>query len=149
MHSSRERGRKEAVVTDPAGRVLFLGVLPAWGLPGLVDWYLHRRTQIDKPGHGGSRESAIHLLMLVEGFVPLALVVFAEVNPLVLVLMGGAALLHEATAYWYLSVATSSDREVGPAEQQVHSVRETVPFLLVVLAALHAWGRVRIRKGER
>ena len=123
---------------DKPGRALYLGLLPAWGLPGLLDWWFHRRSRIEEPNHGGVRESMIHMLMLAEGGLPIGLALFVEINPLVLSLMTGAALVHEATVTWDLRVATASEREVVPGEQQTHSFLETIPFALALLAALHA-----------
>ena len=123
---------------DKPGRALYLGLLPAWGLPGLLDWWFHRRSRIEEPNHGGVRESLIHMLMLAEGGLPIGLALFAEINPLVLSLMTGAAVAHEATVTWDLRVATASEREVVPAEQQTHSFLEAIPFTLALLTALHA-----------
>lgn len=134
-------------IEDPAGRVLYYVLLPAWGLPGLVDWWFHRRTHIEEPENGGVRESALHLLMLAEGAVPIGLALLAEINPLSLAMMTASAIVHEATASWDLSVATQSNRHVGPAEQQVHSFLETIPFGLVVLAGIHAWPSLKSNPG--
>ncbi len=139
MNSRRRsmRGRSPEPVPDAAGRVLFGVLLPLWALPGLVDWWFHRRSDIQEPKNGGVRESLLHLVMLGEGAPSLGLALLAEINPLVLTLMSGGAILHEATVTWDLAVASRSDRQVTPGEQQVHSFLETIPFLLVLLSGLH------------
>jgi hypothetical protein len=139
-HGERQRDRR---VGDAAGRFLYYVVIPMWGVPGLVDWWHHRKTHIEEPANGSVRESVIHSLMLAEGGAPLALLLFAEINPLVLAAAAAAASVHELTARWDLEVAANSDREVTPAEQQIHSALETLPFFMVVLAALHAWPEMR------
>jgi hypothetical protein len=121
-----------------SGRLLYNGLLPLWGIPGLIDWWFHRRSHIEEPGHGGAKESALHLVLLGEGAVPIALALFSQLNPLSLALMTGSAVVHEATVCWDLSVATASERKVSPGEQLIHSALEVTPFLLVLLAGLHA-----------
>ena len=145
MNSRRRsvRGRSPRLVPDAAGRVLFGVLLPLWALPGLVDWWFHRRSDIQEPKNGGVRESLLHLVMLGEGAPSLGLALWAEINPLVLTLMAGGAILHEATVTRDLAVASESDRQVTPGEQQVHSFLETIPFLLVLLSALHAQPGIR------
>src|SRR5580698_2792253 len=108
--------RPKSLPADAVGRALFLGVLPAWGIPGLADWWFHRQSAIQEPDHGGERESLLHVLMFAEGFVPMGLALFAEFNPAALTLIGGSALVHQLTALWDLRVATASEREVSPGE---------------------------------
>jgi hypothetical protein len=58
------------------------GILPAWFIPGLLDWNRHRRSRIERTA--GARESLIHLLMMTEVGVPLTLGLLCEINPFVL-----------------------------------------------------------------
>jgi hypothetical protein len=129
--------RRTGLPTDAAGRALFLAVLPAWGIPGLADWWFHRRSAIQEPGHGGVRESLLHILMFAEGSAPLGLALLAELNPAALTLLAGSAVAHQATALWDLRVAHSSEREVTPGEQQIHTALEAIPFVVCLLALLH------------
>jgi hypothetical protein len=128
---------RDGLPTDGAGRALFLAVLPTWGIPGLVDWWLHRRSAIEEPGHGGVRESLLHILMFAEGSVPLGLALGAEFNAAALALLAGSAVLHELTARWDLTIASNSAREVTPGEQQIHTALEAIPFVVCLLALLH------------
>lgn len=121
---------------DLAGRVLCLGIIPAWGLPGLADWMCHRRTRIEDPGHGGLRESLLHILMFTEGAVPLGLTLLAEPSPLVVGALAASAVVHQTTANWDLRVAHDSEREVSPTEQQIHTALEAIPFVVCLLEAL-------------
>jgi hypothetical protein len=121
-------------------RYLMYVLLPAWFIPGVADWVMHRRTKIEQAG--GLRESLLHSLMMGEIAVPVTLVLLCEVNPPLLALCLAAGLGHEATAMWDVRVATDAGREVRPTEQHVHSFLETLPFMaLSALLCLH-WDEV-------
>ncbi|HEX3590150.1 MAG TPA: diguanylate cyclase/phosphodiesterase [Pseudonocardiaceae bacterium] len=122
-------------------RYLLFGLLPGWFVPGLLDWWQHRRTDIEHTA--GVRESAIHSLMMAEVGVPLVLALLCEINPLILVIIAAAIAAHEATALWDVSTAEASDREVTPWEQHIHSFLESLPFMATAaLTCLH-WEQVR------
>lgn len=108
-------------------------------LAGFADWLCHRYARIEFTT--GVRESAIHLLMLAEAAVAVLLGLFFEITGLVLLIMFGAWLLHEATSFWDVSYAAAR-RKVGPLEQRVHDYLGVVPFLALSLVfALH-WPQV-------
>jgi hypothetical protein len=111
-------------------------VLPAWLGPGLLDWYCHKRTHIEKPGNGGFPESLIHSMMFAEGGVPLVLSASFEMNPLIMSLMTGAAVVHEVTAMVDVRVAAKSRRHLSQWEQHIHSFLEVMPFWVVPLMVL-------------
>lgn len=113
-------------------RVLVYYVLPLWFVPAVSDWIMHRRTDIEHTS--GTRESLVHALMMTEAGVPVVLGLFARINPLVLSIMGGAALVHGATALWDVQIATE-DREVRPIEQHIHSFLEVLPLTAMTLVA--------------
>ncbi|OBR46151.1 diguanylate cyclase [Paraburkholderia tropica] len=116
--------------------VLLFGVLPTWIAAGFADWACHRATRIERTT--GSRESLLHLAMLVEVGIPLLAALFLEVNALVFALMVFAFIAHEATALWDVSLATHSTRPVSAFEQHVHSFLELLPlFAILCLVALH------------
>ncbi len=115
--------------------VLFV-LLPLWVLPGIADWYWHKRTDIEHTA--GLQESIIHSLMMSEVGIPVALGLLFEINPLVLALMFGAMAVHEATAFWDVSFAVHH-REVKTGEQHTHSFLEVVPMMAVsMMICLHA-----------
>lgn len=121
-------------------RYLMYVLLPAWFIPGVADWAMHRRTGIEQAG--GLRESLVHALMMGEIAVPVTLVLLCEVNPPLLALCLAAGLGHEATAIWDVRIATDAGREVRPAEQHIHSFLESLPFMaLSALLCLH-WDEV-------
>ncbi|MCG7203301.1 diguanylate cyclase [Streptomyces arenae] len=121
---------------DASRRFLLYGALPLWVVPGLADWWMHKRTRIEHTS--GTKESAVHALMMTEAGVPVLMGLLARVNPLVLTVMGGAALVHGATAVYDVSLAVG-DREVRPVEQHIHSFLEVLPLTaLAFTACLHA-----------
>ncbi len=123
-------------VEDVNRRFLMYGVLPLWFVPAVADWIMHRRTRIEDTS--GVRESALHALMMTEAGIPVAMGLLAKINPLVLSAMGGAAVLHGATALWDVSLATG-EREVRPVEQHIHSFLEVLPLAaLAFTCCLHA-----------
>ncbi|KUM78301.1 hypothetical protein [Streptomyces curacoi] len=124
-------------VGDATVRYLLYGLLPSWFVPGLADWWMHRRTRIEETA--GTKESLIHSLMMAEVGLPIALTLRYEVNPLLLSAQLGATAAHEATALWDVRTAVDSDREVKPVEQHIHSFLESLPFAaLASLMCLHA-----------
>lgn len=122
-------------------RYLLYVLLPAWFAPGVLDWWQHRRTDIQHTA--GVTESAIHLLMMAEVGVPVTLALLCEINPAVLAAMAVAVAAHEATALWDVKTAVDSGREVRPIEQHIHSFLESLPFMgTAAIACLH-WQDVR------
>ena len=130
---------------EKAGRRLLLGaVMPLWLGAGLADWYLHRRTHIERTA--GPRESALHSLMFAETGVPILLGLFCEVNAGVLATALGAVGVHSATAYWDQAYAEQR-RRVTPIEQHVHSLLEVSPLMAALfLTALH-WDQAQALTG--
>ncbi|WP_030824986.1 hypothetical protein [Streptomyces hygroscopicus] len=140
--------RKPVDVEDANRRFLMYGVMPLWFVPAVADWLMHRRTRIEHTS--GTRESALHALMMTEAGVPVAMGLLARVNPLVLSVMGGAAIAHGATALWDVSLATG-EREVRPVEQHIHSFLEVLPLsAMAFTCCLHGEQvRAALRGGDR
>ncbi|MER7838185.1 diguanylate cyclase [Streptomyces sp. NPDC096040] len=130
------RAGPHAAATEAAARrFLLLGLLPLWVVPGLTDWWMHRRTGIERTS--GTKESVVHALMMTEVGVPVLMGLLARVNPLVLTTMGAAAVAHGATALYDVSLATG-EREIRPVEQHIHSFLEVLPLTaLAFTACLH------------
>ena len=103
-------------------------LLPLWIIPGLMDWWCHRRTRIEATS--GTTESLIHLLMMAEIAIPITMGLLLEINALAISIMIAAFFVHEATAFWDVAYA-EAHREVTPTEQHIHSFLEVLPFMAV------------------
>jgi hypothetical protein len=126
-------------------RYLMYVLVPAWFVPGVADWVMHRKTRIERTS--GLRESLVHALMMGEISVPVTLVLLCEVNPALLALCTATGLVHEGTAIWDVQLAEHGGREVRPAEQHIHSFLESLPFMAIsALLCLH-WEQVANRGG--
>jgi hypothetical protein len=122
MRISGDPGDVQAVTV----RYLLYVMLPAWLVPGIADYIMHRRTRIERTS--GARESLIHLLMMTEIAVLVTLALLCEANPALLAVIVAASAIHEATAIWDVRTAVDGGREVRPAEQHTHSFLESLPF---------------------
>lgn len=111
--------------------VLLFGILPTWIAAGFADWACHRATRIERTT--GSRESLLHLAMLVEVGIPLLAALFLEVNALVFALMVFAFIAHEATALWDVFLALF---RVGPQVPSFAPVLKTHPLGAAYVVAL-------------
>jgi len=124
---------------DAARLVLMAVVIPLWVLAGLVDWWCHRRTAIERTS--GWPENAFHWLLLAEAGVALLAAALLEIDAAVLLLAFAAFLVHEATTFIELRYVVPL-REVRPLEQMVHSFMEILPLLLLALLAVMRWDQV-------
>jgi hypothetical protein len=116
--------------------VLMYFVLPLWLAAGFADYLCHRAANIESTS--GPKESLLHLLQFGEMGIPVLAALFLEINALVLIVMAVCLILHEATAIWDVSYATSM-REVRPIEQHVHSFLEMLPLMGLVLVVVLNW----------
>jgi hypothetical protein len=114
-------------------------IVPLWLAVGLGDWLCHRVTQIER--NAGTKESVLHLLMLAEIGVPVLIVLFFEVNATVITIMLAALLVHELTAWWDVSYA-STRRHISTVEQHMHSFMEVLPFTALALVLVNHWGQL-------
>ena len=108
-------------------------LLPAWVVPGVLDWYWHRQTKIEC--NAGAHESATHLLMGLEAGAGIVMGLFLEVDAGVIAAMLGAALLHEATVIYDVAYAAPR-RPIEPREQHTHSFLEALPFVVAAFGAV-------------
>ncbi|NTX01517.1 MULTISPECIES: hypothetical protein [unclassified Myxococcus] len=153
LHRPRLRIPSGATDVESATRrVLLYFMLPAWLVPGVVDWVWHKRTDIEHTS--GAGESLIHCLMMTEVGVPVMMGLLMEINPLTLSVMLGHSLAHEATAFADVAYAINHQRDVEPREQHTHSFLEVLPFMAVSsIVCLHwdqflaIWG-IGGRKGR-
>jgi hypothetical protein len=134
--SSNQDVGHETGVEQIARNYLLYVILPLWMGSGLLDWYFHRRTRIEKTA--GAHESMIHALMMTEAGIPVMLGLFLDVNALVLLLMIAGFFIHEVTAYWDVSYAEGR-RVVTPGEQHTHSFLDAGPFMTVSFMICLYW----------
>ncbi|MFD8913451.1 diguanylate cyclase [Streptomyces sp. NPDC059575] len=109
-----------------------LGVLSLWVVPAVADWWMRRRTHVEHTSD--TEESAVHALMVAEAGVPVVLGLVARVNPLVLTVMGGAAVVHGAASVYDASLSPG-EREIHPVEQRAHTFLEALPLTTLALTA--------------
>ena len=124
---------------DPALLVrhyLLYFILPLWILAGLTDYFLHKRTKIEE--NAGTKESLLHALQLGEAGIPVILGLFFDINALIIAVMLGAVVVHEATALWDVTYAHTR-RYIGPFEQHVHSFMEVLPIMDVSFVTILYW----------
>jgi hypothetical protein len=124
------------MLNDPTVIILMYFILPLWLVAGFADWLCHRATHIETTT--GAKESMIHLLMFAEIGLPLLAAMFLEINGLIIAVMLLAFFVHEATALWDVSYATSA-RTVTPIEQHVHSFLEIIPLMALVSVVSRHW----------
>jgi hypothetical protein len=136
--------RRRAGLDDASRRALQWFVLPVWAGAGLADWWCHRRADIEHTA--GTRESAIHALMMAESGVPTLLGLFCEINTAVLAATYATLALHEATAIWDVAYADGR-REVTPTEQHVHGFLERVPTMATAFMTVLHWDQARAALG--
>jgi hypothetical protein len=117
---------------------LFFAIFPLWILAGLTDYFLHKRTRIEE--NAGTRESLLHIAQLGEIGIPLILALLLEINALMFLLMLFGLVLHEITALWDVSYA-SSRRYVSPLEQHVHSFMEVLPVTALLFVSVLYWSQ--------
>ena len=107
-------------------------LIPAWLVPGVLDWAFHRKTKIQC--NAGAHESLTHILMALEAGAGIATGLFFELDTGVVAAMLGSAIVHEATAIWDVGY-TKHRRHISQAEQHVHSFLEVLPFAGAAFAA--------------
>lgn len=147
LNTGQLRNLERTVGVETAGRrFLMSAVVPLWLGAGFADWCCHRRTNIETTS--GTRESAIHALMMTEAGIPAALGLFCEANAGVLALAWTALGAHEATAIWDVSFAEQR-REVTPTEQHIHGLLEVVPLMATAFLTVLHWDQALALMGRR
>lgn len=116
-------------------QLLLWALLPLWLLAGFADWLCHRVQRMEHDA--GTRESALHWLMLAEMGPALAAALLLEVTAAVLALLFVLCLAHELTTWCDLRYAESR-RRIPWFEQWVHALQLSLPWAgFVALALIH------------
>ena len=116
--------------------VILYVLLPLWGIAGMLDWWCHRNTDIEKTS--GLKEAYIHCLMGVQICIPLVLSLLFEVNVLIMLLCFAALIAHEVVAHYDVHFATGK-REISIWEVHAHNYLATLPFFLILLIIVRKW----------
>jgi uncharacterized protein YqgC (DUF456 family) len=112
------------------------GCLPLWLIMGFVDYYCHRRSDIEKTS--GLRETLYHAVMGVQIGIPIFLGLYFEINALLFVVMFLVLIFHEWVAHHDVAYAMKT-RKISMLEIHVHSFLEVIPFVIVALIVFINW----------
>jgi hypothetical protein len=121
---------------DVLRTMLMYFILPLWLAAGLADYLCHRASHIEETS--GWKESALHILQFIEMGLPVLAALVLEINAGVILFMILCLVLHELTAIWDVSYATTR-REIGVIEQHVHSFLEMLPLMGLLLVIALNW----------
>ncbi len=116
--------------------LILFGLLPLWGICGLIDWTCHRATKIEHTS--GLRESLVHSLMGIQLGIPILLVLFFYVNVTILLLCIAAWLAHEFVAHYDVHYSAPK-RHISIWEVHVHNYMATIPLFLLMLIVVINW----------
>tara|TARA_Y100000758_G_scaffold219342_1_gene157956 strand:- start:398 stop:976 length:579 start_codon:yes stop_codon:yes gene_type:complete len=111
-------------------------LLPLWGIAGMVDWWCHRQTEIEKTS--GLHEAYVHCLMGIQIGIPVILSLLFEVNVLIMLLCIAALVAHEFIAHYDVQYTTGK-REISIWEVHAHNYLATLPFFLFLLIIVRKW----------
>ena len=114
-------------------------IYPIWLIAGLLDYLLHRRTHIERTS--GPTESRLHLAQFASLGVPLLLVTFLTVTPLVIAIVIGAIVLHTSLSIADVSY-TDGRRYISPLEQHAHAFMSVLPVIATGIVAILNWNDV-------
>ena len=113
-------------VENTTRNYLLFVLLPVWIVPGFLDYFFHRRSDIEHTS--GAHESILHSLQMTTIGLPTLAALLFEINSGLIAAMSAAFVAHEALTIWDIAYA-SNRREVTPNEQHCHSFLEALPFM--------------------
>ena len=116
--------------------LILFGLLPLWGISGLIDWTCHRMTKIETTS--GLRESLVHSLMGIQLGIPIVLALFFYINVTVLLICIAAWLAHEIVAHYDVHYSAPK-RHISIWEVHVHNYMATIPLFLMMLIIVINW----------
>jgi hypothetical protein len=119
--------------------ILFL-IMPLWGLSGLLDWWCHRKSEIEKTS--GIKESFLHSLMGAQIGIPIFLGIFFELTVLTYLIMFVFLILHEVVAHYDVRFAEPK-RKISIWEMHAHNYLATIPLYIFALVSVLGWGTVK------
>jgi hypothetical protein len=116
--------------------LILFGLLPLWGISGLIDWACHRATNIETTS--GLKESLIHTLMGIQLGIPILLALFFYVNVSVMLICFIAVVMHAFVAHWDVHYSAPI-RKISIWEVHVHNYMATIPLFLFMLLVVINW----------
>lgn len=116
--------------------LILYGILPLWGVSGLIDWICHRASDIEHTS--GLKESLMHSVMGLQIGIPIVLGLFFEINVLILLICIVTLLSHSLVAHWDVHHAAPR-RAISIWEVHVHNYLATIPLFLLVLIVVINW----------
>jgi hypothetical protein len=119
--------------------LLVWAIYPVWLAAGFLDYLSHRRTHIDRTS--GPTESWFHLAQFASLALPLILVTFLEVTPLVIAIVAGSIVLHTTLSIADVSY-TEGRRYISPVEQHAHAFMVVLPVVAAAIVALLNWAPI-------
>ena len=127
-------------IAQIANNYLLYFLVPAWIVPGLADYFCHRRSRIEATS--GLLEAVLHCLLMGVIGIPIFLCLLFEINALVIMLAIAAYIVHQGLVLWDVSYAVTK-RIVTPIEQHVHGFLEALPFTAMSFIICLYWGQAQ------
>ena len=114
-------------------------IYPLWLIAGFLDYLFHRKTHIDQTS--GPAESWLHLGQFASLCVPLLLVTFLAITPLVLAIVASAIAVHTGLSIADVSY-TDGRRYISPLEQHAHAFMSVLPIIATGVLVILNWDDV-------
>jgi 4-hydroxybenzoate polyprenyltransferase len=126
----------QAVIT-----LVLIGVLyPMWLAAGFVDYWCHKRTDIEATS--GRIESWLHVAQFASlGVALLALALFV-VTPTSMLVLVAAVITHTVLAFIDVTYTTGR-RYISPLEQHIHGYLDVLPVVAAFLILALHWTELR------
>jgi hypothetical protein len=114
-------------------------VYPLWLIAGFLDYLLHRKTRIERTS--GPKESWLHVAQFASLGIPLILLTFLMVTPLVITIVSGTLVTHTALSIADVSY-TEGRRYISPLEQHAHAFMNVLPLVATGIAVMLSWNEL-------
>lgn len=126
VHEAADAAGEDDDVENTTRNYLLFVLLPVWVIPGFLDYFFHRRTDIEHTS--GTHESLLHSAQMTTIGLPTLAALLFEINSGVIAAMSAAFVAHETLTIWDIAYAANR-RDVSPNEQHCHSFLEALPFM--------------------
>jgi hypothetical protein len=120
--------------------LLLWGMYPLWLLAGAVDYFCHRKTNIERTS--GVPESWLHLAQFACLALALACAVLLQISAAIFISMIVLVLVHSVLSYIDVRY-TDNRRRILPLEQTIHGFMDVLPLVAVALLGVLHWQEIR------